>query len=175
MSHEAFGDPVMTSEETRKLIMKRVPISLLAVAVVAATTILAPTMKHHFASVPVVHAQSGCSTLTLNGNYGFTFGGFQIQHGTQRSVPFYGAGLASFDAATGNASATFSFGVNGKITTNQPYTATYTVNSDCTGSVTATPGSGGDNFTFVIVSDGAEVLAVDTSTGETLTADFKKQ
>ena len=151
--------------------MKRMLTALIALAA-AATLVVLPTISKR--NVTAVHAQSGCSNATLTGNYGFSFGGFQIQHGTQRSVPFYGAGLATFDGA-GNASATFNFGLNGKITTNQPYTATYTVNSDCTGSVTATPGSGGDNFAFVILGSGAEVVAVDISTGETLTADFKRQ
>jgi hypothetical protein len=151
--------------------MKRILSALVALAAAAALVVL-PTMSKR--NVTAVHAQSGCSNTTLTGNYGFTFGGFQIQHGTQRSVPFYGVGLGTFDG-TGNVSATFSFGVNGKISTNQPYAATYTVNSDCTGSVTATPGSGGDNFAFVILGGGAEVLAVDISTGETLTADFKRQ
>jgi hypothetical protein len=151
--------------------MKRILSALVALAAAAALVVL-PTMSKH--NVTAVHAQTGCSNATLTGNYGFTLGGFQIQRGTQRSVPFYGAGLGTFDGA-GNVSATFSFGLNGKIGTNQPYTATYTVNSDCTGSVTATPGSGGDNFALVILGGGAEVMAVDTSAGETLTADFKKQ
>jgi hypothetical protein len=151
--------------------MKRILSALIALAAAAALVVL-PTMSKP--NVTAAHAQSGCSNATLIGNYGFSFGGFQIQHGTQRSVPFYGAGLGTFDGR-GDVSATFNFGVNGIITTNQPYTATYTVNSDCTGSVTATPGSGGDNFAFVIVGGGQEVLAVDISTGETLTADFKRQ
>ena len=151
--------------------MKRIVRVFLASAVLTSLAFVTATLKHR---VHPVHAQSGCSNATLIGNYGFSFGGFQIQHGTQRSVPFYGAGLGTFDGR-GNVSATFNFGVNGNITTNQPYTATYTVNSDCTGSVTATPESGGDNFSFVIVGGGAEVLAVDISTGETLTADFKRQ
>jgi hypothetical protein len=41
--------------------------------------------------------------------------------------------------------------------------------------VKATPGSGGDNLALVILGGGAEGLGVDTSTGETLTIDFKKQ
>ena len=49
------------------------------------------------------------------------------------------------------------------------------MNSDCTGSVIATPGTNGDNFELVILGGGAEVLAVDTTDGETLTADFKRQ
>ena len=151
--------------------MKRMLSALIALAAAAALVILPTVSKRN---VTAVRAQSGCSNATLIGNYGFSFGGFQIEHGTQRSVPFYGAGLSKFDGR-GNVSATFTFGLNGNITTDEPYTATYTVNSDCTGSVTATPGSGGDNFAVAIVGGGAEVLAVDISTGETLTADFKRQ
>jgi len=49
------------------------------------------------------------------------------------------------------------------------------VNSDCTGVLTATPGSGGDNFAFVIVGGGAEVMATDLTSGQTLSLDLKKQ
>jgi hypothetical protein len=80
----------------------------------------------------------------------------------------------TFDGA-GNASGNFTFSLNGQIATS-PYTSTYTVNPDCTGSATGTPPSGGDNVTFVIVGGGAEVFAVDTSTyGVTMTLDFKRQ
>src|SRR5260370_20734537 len=72
--------------------MKRILGASLTLAVSAALLVLASISQNN---VPTVHAQSGCSERTLNPNDGFTFDGFQIQHGTQRSVPFYGAGLAS--------------------------------------------------------------------------------
>jgi hypothetical protein len=152
--------------------MKRIPISLLAFAVVLAVAMWAPTMKHHFTVVPVVHAQSGCTNSTLSGNYGFIFSGFQRTH--NKSVPFYGAGLAVADGA-GNLSATFAASINGISSTNNTYSATYTVNSDCTVSTTATPGSGGDNFMGVIVGGGSEALETDISDPDTLNLDLRKQ
>ena len=154
--------------------MKRILSALLTLAAAAALVVL-PLMSKH--DVTAVHAHSGCTDATLTGSYGFTFSGFQIQqgkNGKSRNVPFYGAGTGAFDGA-GNVSAAFTFGLNGKITTDAPYTGTYAANSDCTGSVIATHGTNGDNFELVILGGGAEVLAVDTSDGETLTADFKRQ
>ena len=152
--------------------MKRMITSLSAIAVLATVAMLAPTAKHHLTALSVVHAQSGCSSATLSGNYGLTFSGFQLQH--KKSVPFYGAGLATSDGA-GDLAATFAASVNGIGSTNNPYTATYTVNSDCTVSLTATPGSGGDNFVGVIVGGGSEVLVTDISAPDTLNLDLKKQ
>jgi hypothetical protein len=149
--------------------MKRILSALLTLAAAAALVVLPLISKH---DVTAVHARSGCTDATLTGNYGTTFSGFQIQH--NKSVPFYGAGLSTFDGA-GNLSATFAFSVNGTGSTNNPYTATYTVNPDCTVSVTATPGSGGDNFAGVIVGDGREVLATDISAPDTLSLDIKRQ
>jgi hypothetical protein len=149
--------------------MKRILSALLTLAAAAALVVLPITSKH---DVTAVHADSGCTDATLRGNYGITFSGFQLQH--NKSVPFYGAGLSTFDGA-GNVSAVFAFSLNGTASTNNPYTATYSVNSDCTVSITATPGSGGDNLAGVIVGGGAEVLATDISAPDTLSLDFKRQ
>jgi hypothetical protein len=88
--------------------------------------------------------------------------------------PFHGEGLGTFDVA-GNFAATFAYSLNGTGSTDNPYTATYTLNTDCTGLLTATPGSGGSNFAFVIVSGGNEILATDLTKGNTLSLDLKKQ
>jgi hypothetical protein len=152
--------------------MKRILSALLALAASATLVFLTTISKH---SVLAVHAHDGCSDATLTGTYGLAFSGFQIQPegGSTKAVPFNGAGVATFGA--GNVSATFASSLNGTGSTNNPYTATYTVNSDCTVSVSATPGSGGDNFVGVIVRDGAEVLVTDISDSDTLNVDFKKQ
>jgi hypothetical protein len=117
--------------------------------------------------VPAANAQE-CNNATLTGNYGFTFSGFVKDHG--RTVPFAGNGLATLDGA-GDLSATVTASENGNLST-FPYTATYVVNADCTGSVTST--SGGANFSFVIVAGGKELLAVNTDPGGTWTMDVKK-
>lgn len=152
--------------------MKRLSIPFLTILVVAMASVLASTMKHHFTVLPVVHAQGGCSNATLSGNYGITFSGFQRQH--NKSVPFYGAGIAIADGE-GNLRSTFRFSLDGVPSRDQTYTATYTVNPDCTVLTTATPGSGGDNFFGVIVGGGSELLDTDISSPDTLNLDAKRQ
>jgi hypothetical protein len=88
-------------------------------------------------------------------------------------VPFDGAGIANFDGA-GNVSATFAYSLGGTSSTSL-YTATYTVNSNRAVSLTATPGSGGDNFAGAIVKDGDEILATDTSAPNTLSLNFQRR
>ena len=153
--------------------MKRILKASLTLTVFAALVIVATTSKR---IVGAVYAQTGCSVATLTGNYGFTFSGF-TNHPPQfrgsNVFPFYGEGLGTFDGG-GNFSATYASSFNGASSTGNPYTATYTVNSDCTGLFTAAPGSGGDNFAFVIVGGGAEILATDLS-GSSLSLDLKKQ
>jgi hypothetical protein len=151
--------------------MKRSSITLSATLALAAAVLLTPTFKSHL-TMPVVHAQTGCTNATVSGNYGLSFSGFQRQH--NKSVPFYGAGLGQLDGA-GNTASTFAYSLNGESVTGVAYTATYTVNSDCTVSLIATPGSGGDNFTGVIVGDGSEVWLTDISAPDTLNMNLKKQ
>ena len=155
--------------------MKRLSIALLAIAAVATAAVLAPTVSHRFTALPVVHAQSGCSVATLNGNYGFTYTGFVSAHGTTgpTKTPIAIVGPLTFDGA-GNCSAlNYTVALNGKIeTSNSSPGATYTVNSDCTGNMTD---PGGDSFNFVIVGGGAELMAIDITPGDTTTVIVKKQ
>lgn len=146
---------------------KRIAGVLLASAVLAALVIVTITSTH---GTRAVYAENGCSVATLSGNYGVTFSGFSVDNNT--SVPFYGEGLLTFDGQ-GNLSGPVNFSLNGVPTLNTPYTATYTVNPDCTGLLSGTNGS--DSFAFVILGHGAEVLATDTSAPDTLNADLKKQ
>ena len=154
--------------------MKRVLSVLLTVGLFAAALIVFAISRR---TVQPVYAQGGCNLATLTGNFGFTFSGLETHssggHGSP-NIPFRGAGLGTFDGV-GNFSATFASSFNGSSSTGNLYSGTYTVNSDCTGLLTATPGSGGDNFAFVIVSAGTEILATDLTPGDTLSLDFKKQ
>jgi hypothetical protein len=151
--------------------MKRILSTFLALAVSVTFVFVVTSWKH---SVTAVHAQGGCSVATVKGNYGFTFSGFSTPSpkGGVGAFPFYGEGLGTFDGA-GSFSATFASSFNGVSSTGSTYTATYTVDSDCTGLLTST--SGGDNFAFVIVSAGTEILATDLTSGHTLSLDLKKQ
>ena len=122
------------------------------------------------ALVPTVHAAESCTAATLKGNYGFTFNGF-FQN-PKKNDPISGIGSVTFDGA-GNASATVIASFNGSLST-FPWTGTYTLNSDCTGSLTSTPGSGLANFSIVVVRGGTEVFGVDVDPGGTWTINLKK-
>jgi hypothetical protein len=150
-------------------------ISLLALAVIATVAITAPNAKHRFTALPVVHAQSGCSTATLSGDYGFIFQGFDTLRAGANSVPFAGAGVMAFDGA-GDVSISFATALNGKISTGATGTGTYTINSDCTGTASFTTGdAAGETLNLVIVGGGREALGMSTLNTQTFTIDAKQQ
>jgi hypothetical protein len=147
----------------------------LTLAVSAALFVLSPISKH---GVPVVHAQTGCTNATLTGNYGFIQPSGFIAPGhsvTGAEVPWEGVGVLTFDGA-GNFSANYSVSVNGNVFTNQTASGPYTVNTDCTGSLTFTSGNAaGYAANLVIVGGGTEIFAVATGAGDTAAWDAKRQ
>jgi hypothetical protein len=89
------------------------------------------------------------------------------------AFPIAAVGVLRFDGA-GLASLSFTLAFNGGISTGSD-TGTYTVNSDCTGSISFTAGDAPINFNMVISGGGTEVFAIVTSSGNTQTLDAKKQ
>lgn len=144
--------------------MKRI-LSMLLLAVLSATL------------VPAVYAQGGCTNATLKGNYGFNFNGF-IAPGKSpkgREVPWDVVGVFTADGA-GNVSISYTAAINGTADTAQTASGSYTVNPDCTGSVSYTAGdAAGLTFNMVILGGGEEVFAISTTAGSTATVDLKKQ
>ena len=142
--------------------MKRIFSVLFALAVVVTTT-------------STVYAQ--CSNATLTGNYPFIYSGSNAPgHSVTGKNTFGNAavGVLTFDGIGGLPSITFTVVFNGHATsTSVPDTGTYTVNSDCTG--TLTDATGGIHFNLVTVGGGAEVFAIETDEGFTATFDAKKQ
>lgn len=157
--------------------MKRTISLLLTIAMLAAVATLVPAVKHHFTVLPVVHAQSGCTDATLTGNYAIIWSGFATPSNstTGNEVPWAGAGVVKYDGV-GNFSASWTNALNGRILTGLTAAGTYTVNSNCTGSLSFTNGDVTDvTANIVIVGGGAEVFAIDTTAGATLALDLKKQ
>ena len=66
----------------------------------------------------------------------------------------------TFDGA-GNVGGLFNGSLNGSPGLNLPYTATYSVNPDCTGLISGI--GNGDSFTFVILDDGSEIFGTDVT------------
>jgi hypothetical protein len=140
--------------------MKRIVASILALLVVVAL-------------IPAAHAAERCTAASLKGNYGFTASGyFPNGPGNAPNAPIVATGVTTLDGE-GNVAATVTASFNGDIST-FPYTGTYSVNPDCTGLVTGTPGSGLANFSIVVLRGGAEILGIDIDPGNSWTIDFKK-
>lgn len=83
--------------------------------------------------------QSECSLATLQGTYIFAYDGIQLKDGKQ--IPFAQAGQETYNG-DGTMTGVFSGNFGGEVVRNAPYTGTYTVNDDCTGSLTTTEETG---------------------------------
>lgn len=153
--------------------MKRIISAVLALVVSATLVVVATSWKP---SVTAVHAQGGCSAATLTGNYPFTYIGSNASGRSangQNNVPNAAVGVFTFDGA-GNVSVSYTVVVNGGArTTSVPDTGTYTVNSDCTG--TLTDATIEIHFNLATVGGGAEMFAIQTDAGSTDIIDAKKQ
>jgi hypothetical protein len=105
-----------------------------------------------------------CSNATLKGAYSAAI------TGTLAGAPF-----AELDLITSTGNGTFTgtgtVSENGVISTGVPVSATYTVNSDCSGSAVL---SSGVTQNFTIKTDGSEVDIISTTAGTTLTAVAKR-
>ena len=148
--------------QKRRTTVKRIFSLLFVLAVVVTTT-------------SPVYAQ--CSNATLTGSYGFKQTGFGIIHNSKPAklgnmIPFATVGVVTFDGA-GNASFTLTqvFSSGGDFFEAIP--GTYTVNSDCTGTIAIE--DFGLHFYMVTVGGGAELFAIQTETGTTNIVDAKKQ
>ena len=157
--------------------MKRTTL-LLTISVFAAVAMFAPAVKPHFTALPVVHAQSGCTNDNLTGNYAFIQPSGFIAPGhsvTGAEVPWQAIGVLTFDG-TGNFSANYTAVVNGAVFTSQPASGPYTINSDCTGSLTFMSGpAAGYAANLVLVGGGTEIFGIATGRGDTAAWDAKKQ
>jgi len=104
-----------------------------------------------------------CSLQTLKGTYVWHFTGFQIVNGQQ--VHFAFAGQDNYNG-DGTMTGTYSFSDNGAISQNVSYTDTYTVNPDCTGTLTSVDEHGLiGHFDLFFGRDGEEVSFVQTDPG----------
>jgi hypothetical protein len=95
-----------------------------------------------------------CSEATLDGRYLCAESGVQIRGNNQG--PFTATGYQVHDGKH-KVNGVYSANFNGKITHNEPYSGTYTVEADCTGTAMFTDGTqydlfidpDGSMFTFV--------------------------
>jgi hypothetical protein len=114
-------------------------------------------------------AQNSCSTATLTGNYIYAQDGYQ----DSVSKPFAQAGRETFDGK-GNMSGVFSGNFNGTIVRGD-YAGTYTVNPDCSGSVTFTDNlNQTSHFDIYVADNGNEFVFVQTDQNS-ITAAYERR
>jgi hypothetical protein len=105
---------------------------------------------------------SACSNATLVGNYGFTVTGVNSTGALSAAV-----GQLTADGK-GNVTGIFSNSTAGVISSNVSLTGTYSVKTNCTGTITLTPSGGtATNFSVVVVSNGGQFELTETDTGST--------
>jgi hypothetical protein len=120
---------------------------------------------------PVSRVQAGqCSNASINGTYGFSCEGTVVGVG-----PLAVIGVFTADG-NGNGSEVETLSFNGEISQGVPFTVTYTVNADCTGSFvsTAPDGTVFDND-FVIDDHKKEIRLMPTEPGLVAVCIYRKQ
>ena|SRR5271155_1541619 len=140
------------------------------------TSIAAAGMLMMFAGVAFAQEQSGkvkeCSNATLQGSYGFTSTGTilpplfgQPSYSFDGPAgPFAEVGRQTFDGdEKGETEYTATISNNGETTPGLLFKGTYSVNKDCTGTMTltqTTPFPSTVTFNFVIDDNGSEIRAL---------------
>jgi hypothetical protein len=119
-----------------------------------------------------------CNNATLTGSYGVitalglnTPGQVNAFLPLGPDIPSAVVGVVTFDG-TGSFTDIHTLVVNGVIFPGLSRPGTYTVNSDCTGSMS---NDHGINFNIVVVSGGTEIFGIVTNPSFTATFDAKKQ
>jgi hypothetical protein len=161
----------------RTKFMRNIKATVALATVVAVTATIGLGVTFPRGTLPKVHAQEvdlqGCSAATLYGRFGLTFSGYStigaVPALITSSIPVAGGGLVTFDG-NGNLSASETVNLGGKILpVNLP--GTYTVNTDCTGSLT----TANAHLNLVIVRNGREILGVNTDPGHVVLDNFIKE
>jgi hypothetical protein len=110
-------------------------------------------------------AGAKCSEATLDGRYLFAFDGFTTEGKNQG--PFAVAGHQVFHG-NGKANGVSSFSDNGEIFKKTPFSSTYTVKANCTGTNTVDTNVDGSlvtHYDLFIAPDGSKVTFVQTDPG----------
>ena len=114
-------------------------------------------------------AGAKCSNATLHGTYLFADDGFVIKD--NEKVPFASSGYEVYDG-NGHTKGVSTTNVNGKVSSKETFTGTYTVKADCTGSSTYSDGTRYDDY---IAPDGSMLTYVPTKPSNLVSAGDEKQ
>ena len=116
------------------------------------------------------HRRPACSVADLRGTFGLS------STGSYAGAPFTRGGWETFDGQ-GHTSGSASNSVGGA-DSQSTFLGTYTVNPDCTGTITIVDSAFGlppTHYNIVIVDARREVMGICTDSGANITLDVKKQ
>jgi hypothetical protein len=142
-------------------------VAVVAAIVLAGILVVAQSASSVRARAVSAPGSVGCSAATLHGPYVWSaHGEVPVTGSTKR--PFAVAGVQVFDAR-GHAHGFYSQSMNGKISRRVRFTATYTLNPDCTGSYQASDRTGAVRHSDLYsVPSGSSVAFVATDPGVVL-------
>jgi hypothetical protein len=132
-------------------------LALILLLVVGAAALLTP-VGAGYAKDEDDSSRAKCSVATLKGTYPFAQNGVEIKGNEQR--PFALAGYDVFDG-DGGVKGVASGNFNGEVFRKDPFTGTYTVKANCTGTVTFRGGAATQGDIF-IAPDGSKFAFVRT-------------
>lgn len=114
-----------------------------------------------------------CDASSFTGAYGYKLSG--IVYDSYGYMYFLNSVGRIVSDGAGSITGTNTYSFDGTVI-RQTFTGTYTVNEDCTGTLTmATSGSGTANYDFVLVNNNQEATMVQTDSGFSLSGDLKMQ
>lgn len=124
-------------------------------------------------ATPLLAADPACDATTWNGAYGYTLSGFVYD--SQGFMYMLGAVGRLVADGNGNVSGADSFSFDGTLVKRE-FTGTYTLNADCTGSLTLTNASGGSvHADLVFVDDGKQINMIETDAGYIFSGVLRRQ
>ena len=135
-------------------------LALILLVVVGAAALLTSVGAGYAKDEDASSSRAKCTEATLKGTYLFAQNGVEIKGNDQK--PFAIAGYDVFDG-NGKVKGLASGNINGETFRKDPFTGTYTVKANCTGTVTFRGGAAatqGDNF---IAPDGSKFAFVRTN------------
>lgn len=116
-------------------------------------------------AIPVVRADGGCSVASLKGPYAVARQGTLVTSvpalGLVAPAPWAEVALVNIDGA-GSFSGKATVNIGGAVLSDVPFTGTYTVNSDCTGTNTVTAPSVGITIHQALVVIGGGQRFIET-------------
>ena len=134
-------------------------VALILLVVVGAAALLT-TVGAGYAKDENASSRAKCSVATLKGTYLFAQNGVEIK-GNSEQRPFAIAGYDVFDGQ-GGVKGVASGNVNGEVFRKDPFSGTYTVKANCTGTVTFRGGAAATQGDIFIAPDGSKFAFVRT-------------